>query len=201
MHTRSRASLDCMVRGAPLPRQPPRGFASVWVRTSHGPLAILLVGLVLGCSSTPAADHPKPSSSGDAEVAPADTTPTKWEDSSPEASPGPKKKKSSSGSIPDDYELTNRDCDDLGKQFANVIRSDEAAKLSPKLKDKQREAAMGSIDKAAVQRQDQWIEGCQKNLVGKTVDHQSLKCAMDAKSVKEFDACLNGPPPEKTETK
>ena len=100
-------------------------------------------------------------------------------------------KKSSSGSIPDDYEMTNRDCVELGKQFKNVIRNDELSKLSPKLKQNQRDAAEASIDRAATTRQDQWVEGCQGSLVGKVVNQGALKCAMGTKSVKDFDACLN----------
>jgi hypothetical protein len=96
-------------------------------------------------------------------------------------------------SVPDDYQMTNRDCIELGGQFSNVIRADESAKLSPKLKDKQREAAEQSIEKAANARGQQWTDTCVKSLAGTVQDRSKLKCAMDSKSAKAFDECLNGP--------
>jgi hypothetical protein len=154
----------------------------------HAPVWGAMILLLACSSSTPPPDDPSsdpvPSSSPDPTPAPDPT-------GEPEPSDPPPKKPSSSGSIPDDYEMTNKDCVELGKQLKAVIRNDEVAKLSPKLKQNQRDAAEESIDRAATTRQDQWVDGCQKSLVGKVVEQKSLKCAVSAKSVKEFDGCLN----------
>lgn len=161
-------------------------------------LALLGGAALTACSSsTPPPEEPAPKEYTQEESwGPGKRTePT----SEPEdtASSGPKK--STAVPVPDDYEMTNRDCAELGRQLKNVIRNDELAKLSPKLKQNQRDAAEASIDRAATTRQDQWVDGCQSSLAGKVVNQAALKCAMGTKSVKEFDACLNatGDPPQK----
>jgi hypothetical protein len=100
--------------------------------------------------------------------------------------------KRSEATVPDDYELTPRDCQELARQFASLIRSDELAKLSSKLSDKQREQATASIEKAAGVRRDQWAASCEKSLVGLVQERKALTCAMSAKTVAAFDTCLNG---------
>jgi hypothetical protein len=145
------------------------------------------------CSSAP-----KPEPNTDPEPAPTtepEATPAPVETGEPQ-SDAPPPKKSSATPVPDDYEMTNTDCAELGRALKMVIGNDERSKLSPKLKQAQRDAAEASIDRAAGTRQDQWVDGCQKSLVGKVVDRASLKCAVSSKTVKDFDACLNGPPPD-----
>jgi hypothetical protein len=153
----------------------------------------VLAMMLLGCSATPppadpttappstdappaASEEPAASASPDAEPAPAPKTPQ---------------------SIPDDYVISNTDCDALGKRLGEVTRSDELAKVDPKLKPAQRDKAMHSIDEAASKIESQWIASCEKSLVGKVGDPKALKCANDAKSVKAFDTCLNGESPPK----
>lgn len=162
-------------------------------------LATLLVPVfALACSSTPKAEGPTDAPAGSSEPE-VKTGPDKPDEGAGEPGPSdaPKPKGKDKDNVPDDYELTNSDCAALGKQFADLIRGDEVGKLPAKMKDKQREAATASIEKASTQRGDQWIEGCQKSLVGKVVDRKVLKCAMDARNVKAFDECINGPVPDK----
>ncbi|MEJ7728099.1 MAG: hypothetical protein WKG00_02690 [Polyangiaceae bacterium] len=154
--------------------------------------AIVSLLAVAACSSAPKPEpniEAAPTAEPEASPEPAATGEAQGEDAPPP-------KKSSAAPVPDDYEMTNTDCAELGRALKMVIGNDERSKLSPKLKQNQRDAAESSIDRAAGTRQDQWVEGCQKSLVGKVVDRASLKCAVSAKTVKDFDACLNGPPPD-----
>jgi hypothetical protein len=98
---------------------------------------------------------------------------------------------SADDSIPDDYAMMSGDCAELGKQLAALTRSDQAVQLSPKLTAQQRAQAEKNIDDVATKLGAKWSDTCEKSLVGKSVDRRSLKCAMDAKTVKDFDACLN----------
>jgi hypothetical protein len=152
----------------------------------------VVLALFAGCSSAPpppaaepeaAAATSKPEAAPPADKAAADDAPA-----TDKAPPPPRK----ADTVPDDYELTPRDCQELARQLGSLIHSDEAAKLSPKLSDKQREAGLASIDKAADVRRAQWDAMCEKSLVGKVQERKALKCAMDAKSVAAFDVCLNG---------
>jgi hypothetical protein len=156
-------------------------------------LGAVISSLVLAaCSSAP-----KPEPTVDPDPAPtSEPAPPPAETGEPQGEDAPPPKKSTVAPVPDDYEMTNSDCAELGRALKMVIGNDERSKLSPKLKQAQRDAAEASIDRAAGTRQDQWVEGCQKSLVGKVVDRASLKCAVSAKTVKDFDACLNGPPPD-----
>ncbi len=162
---------------------------------SRQPLLALIAALVLGCSSS----TPKPAEGpGDpsevsglgASSAPAST------DTGDEAPPPPpgmlKSGPAKDDSIPDDYELTPGDCDALGKQYGRLARGDQLAALNPKLTAAQRETAETNIDRAITPLESRWIEGCASSLVGKATDRKLLKCAMDAKTVKAFDVCLNG---------
>jgi hypothetical protein len=90
------------------------------------------------------------------------------------------------------YELTPSDCDALGKQLGNVQRNDLLAGVSPKLKEKQRAAVLAQIDREVEKNAESWGRSCQENLVNKSVEHAAIKCALAAKTVKQFDVCLNG---------
>ncbi len=93
----------------------------------------------------------------------------------------------------DTYEVTPSDCDALGRQYGEVSRRDQMAALSPKLSEKQRSATAAQVETVVSKMEDAWIGHCQTALVNKAVDHDTLKCALDSKTVKEFDVCLNGP--------
>jgi hypothetical protein len=92
----------------------------------------------------------------------------------------------------DTYEVTPSDCNALGKQYGAVQRSDQVATLSPKLSEKQRAATMAQIEKVVGGLEEKWTAGCHASLVDKAVDHGAIKCALAAKTVKEFDVCING---------
>jgi hypothetical protein len=165
-------------------------------RRSTWLLSALSACVLLGCSVKP------PKQQGDTPITASDDNPeSPSKPSGPSEGSTPSHTPSSGGTepstkddknaLPDDYELTPRDCIELGNQFALLIKADESQKLSPKLKEKQREAAEQSIQKAASARGQQWTDSCQKSLVGMVSDRKALKCAMDAKNVKAFDDCLN----------
>jgi hypothetical protein len=128
---------------------------------------------------------------------PADPPSGSVSDPEPPKGAEPKKGSGDSGSIPDDYVITHGDCVLLGKQFAVVNRNDQLATLSPKLTDKQRSQAEGSINEGANKIGEKFAESCQKSSAGSHGDPKALKCALNSKTAKEFDACLNAPVPPK----
>ena len=103
----------------------------------------------------------------------------------------PQSSRSNSNSVPDNYVIMSGDCVLLGKQLAAVTRSDELVKLSPKLTEQQRSQAEKSIDDGSRKLGDQFADGCQKSSAGNTGDPKSLKCALNAATVKAFSDCLN----------
>jgi hypothetical protein len=64
--------------------------------------------------------------------------------------------------------------------------------LSPKLSEKQRSATAAQVDKVVSKLEESWTSGCATSLVNKAVDHDAIKCALAAKTVKAFDTCING---------
>ena len=90
-------------------------------------------------------------------------------------------------------ELTASDCNSLADKYGELTRSDEMAKLSPKLTDKQREQGRVNIGKGAEILSGRWAESCIKDLTGKLATESALRCAMAAKTVAAFDVCINGP--------
>jgi hypothetical protein len=131
-------------------------------------------------------------------------TPQDPNDSTPVADGGNKKPAATSASAsPDDKqagftatdrELTHRDCQVLGGRYHDLVMSDEATKLDPKLTDSQREQGKEAIIKGAEVLGDRWTESCEGSLVGKFASEEALQCAMTSKTVAAFDVCLNGPP-------
>jgi hypothetical protein len=92
----------------------------------------------------------------------------------------------------DTYEMTPSDCDALGRQYGEVARKDQMAALNPKLSEKQRSATAAQVETVVGKIEEAWIGRCQTALVNKAVDHDAIKCALNAKTVKDFDVCLNG---------
>jgi hypothetical protein len=70
------------------------------------------------------------------------------------------------------------------------------AQLSPKLSEEKRSAAEKNIDDVASKMASQWTSGCEKSLVGKVVERQRIKCALDSRSLKAFEECINPPAPK-----
>lgn len=90
-------------------------------------------------------------------------------------------------------ELTQSDCHTLAQKYGSLTRSDEEAKLSPKLTPIQRNTASTAIEKAAGTLADRWEAGCSRDLAGKFASEEALQCSMASKTVSAFDVCLNGP--------
>jgi hypothetical protein len=159
--------------------------------------AAVLAAALIGCGgSTPPPDNPD---SELQEPRPSDEPAPSWEGaSSPEPGPAATSQEPTvDDSIPDDYEMLRGDCVQLGNQLAALTKSDQMVNVSSKLSAAQRAQAEKNIAEVAGRLGDKWAEGCEGSLVGKVVDRKALKCAMDAKTVKDFDACLNAtnPPP------
>ena len=161
-------------------------------RSAFAPVALVLL---LGCGgSTPKpADAPDgeksdtPSSTGEN----GDSPGAKGDAPAPPAM-GAVKREGSATDVPDDYSLTENDCQALGRGYGDAARGDQRAALNPKLTAKQREQADASIDGVVTKLETAWEATCLKSLAGKIVDHKNIKCALAAKTVKAFDICLNG---------
>jgi hypothetical protein len=153
----------------------------------------VLAMTLLACSATPPPAEPPapPAAEAEADPSPSAAPDEAAASAEPEtvAAPGVKRR---DDSVPDDYAISQGDCVTLGKRLGELTRSDEAEKVSPKLKEALREKAMRSIDEAASKIESQWASSCEKSLVGKVGDPKALKCALNATNVKAFDVCLNG---------
>lgn len=168
----------------------------------------LITGVVstslLGCGGAPPppAEQPEPAP---VESPAASAAPTPEAASGTEASaPDPAPASSSSAveapaaprrddTVPDDYALMRGDCVALGKHLTALTRAEQVAALSAKLTAEQRDETEKRIDTVAATLGEQYTQACEQN-VGKHVDPKALKCAFDARTVKAFEACLNGPP-------
>jgi hypothetical protein len=145
---------------------------------------------LLGCSS----QKPEPSVATNSEpdpVAPPTVGPTA--DPAPSAEPSATPPSSSGNAQP--REIMRKDCASLAQKYGELVRSDEASKLNPKLSAAQMDTAKANIDKAAQTLADRFREGCEQSLVGKFAEEAALQCAMNAKRLVDFDVCMNGPAP------
>lgn len=148
---------------------------------------------LFACSAgAPASEAPRASATADASASAAPVG-----DEQPAPSPQPsqpsKPSKPTSGDyVPDDYLITEGDCAQLGTQYARAITADESAKVSAKLSEKQRETTLARIEEVAEKMASDWKKGCRASLVGKAVERKALACALEARSVAQFDKCLNG---------
>jgi len=156
---------------------------------------LVTTALLVGCGgSTPKADDADDDTWS---AAPSEPAP-KWNEPAPDEPPPAEEQASSSGGddevklLPESYDISIGDCRLLARTYGAATRSDEGAKLSPKLKEEKREKAKAAIAKAADKLEQRWFDSCAESLVGMTRDRESLNCAIKAKTVKEFDVCLNG---------
>ncbi len=149
---------------------------------------------LLACASSGPEPQAQPTSEPEYTPPEIDTADAKSD--GPKALPPPKVTglASATAGQPASRELTQNDCRTMAQKYGSLVRSDEEAKLSPKLTDAQRNVAKTNIDKGADALQGRWEEGCVTNLVGKYASEDALKCAMSAKTLALFDTCLNGPP-------
>ena len=161
-------------------------------RSAFAPVALVLL---FGCG----ASTPKPADGPDGEKSETPSsagengdTPSAKGDAPAPATVGAVKREGSATDVPDDYTLTENDCQALGRGYGDAARGDQRAALNPKLTAKQREQADASIDGVVTKMATVWEETCLKSLAGKIVEHKNIKCALAAKTVKAFDICLNG---------
>jgi hypothetical protein len=158
-------------------------------------LAPLVLALLLGCGS--GAPKPAEGPEGSPPADPAASSEAGEQASPVEAPPqqtamGEVKRSAGATETPDDYSLTENDCQALGRQYGQAARDDQRVGLNPKLTAKQREQAEAAIDGVVSKLESGWTETCSKSLAGKIVEHKNIKCALAAKTVKSFDVCLNG---------
>jgi hypothetical protein len=167
------------------------------------PLAVFCAILLAApaCSSTPPAEQPTTTPNDqeqappDAEGDPASQGP-KEEEATTAAPMGTVKTDPKDDTIPDDYTMLDGDCMALGGRLAAVVRADHMAQLSPKLAEDKRAKAEENINDVAEKLSTQWINGCKSSLVGKVVERERLKCALESRTMKAFEECIN-PPVEK----
>jgi hypothetical protein len=158
--------------------------------------AFVLAAVISACSPSP---KPAESPEGPASKDESDT-PTPPAEATADMGAPPAERQGSAEKAPDvdrsmsmdTYEMTPADCDALGRQYGDLARADQMGALSPKLSEKQRSATGAQVDKVVSKLQETWINGCQTTLVNKAVDHDAIKCALAAKTVKAFDVCING---------
>lgn len=156
-------------------------FARVHLSMRFARLPVALAALLVGCGGS----SPKP-----AEEPQEPVTSTVEERPSTEGVGAVKPARRRDATVPDDYSLTEGDCDALGKQYGVAMRNDQLVGLNPKLSAAQRTQAEANIDKVVTKMATQWSEGCVHSLAGKVVDRKSLTCALDARTVNDFKACI-----------
>jgi hypothetical protein len=160
------------------------------------------IALLSGCGSssnrdganTP--DDVSSSANDGTDSSPKDTAKPDPPDNDTKEMPHGPKSTNDGNAVPEDYNLTDRDCIELAKHYAVVQKADQMALLSPKLSTAQKEQAEKSISDAVTKIGENWENGCRSSLVGGVVERSRLKCAMTSKSVKAFDECINGEPPK-----
>lgn len=158
-----------------------------------GCTAAALVGAAtVACSSTPPPEAPSDPVI-DSEPVEKETWGPSPEEPEPEAPAAPPPDEPDAQLLPDEHDISIADCRLLAAQYAAVTRADQAAALKPGLTDAQRQQAIAAIDSVASKMEASWSEGCEESLVGKVMDPRSLKCAVRATTVAEFDGCLNDP--------
>jgi hypothetical protein len=169
--------------------------------SSLSPFAALLLAAVVACDPPKPAKEPEgtadPPATADMDKGEKGEKGEKSEASGEPAAadkgePPPPKAEIDKGISLDTYEMTPSDCNALGRHYGEVARNDQLAGLSPKLSEKQRSSTVAQIDKVVGKLEESWTNGCHTSLVNKAVDHAAIKCALAAKSVKEFDICING---------
>jgi hypothetical protein len=159
---------------------------SASARGSRFVFAAFAAGMV-ACSSTPVPEEPSAS--------PEDTSyaPPRVDETPDAPTPMPEAPSQAQGGSDDGRELTPSDCNALAARYGHTVRSDEMAKLHPNLTAAQRDQARSAIDRAGEQLETGWRNGCMESLSGKVASERAVRCALAAKTVAAFDACLNSP--------
>lgn len=93
---------------------------------------------------------------------------------------------------PNEYEITQHDCNLLSKKYEDLLRKDEMAKLDKKgFKPKMYEQAKKQIDKIVQEGYDNYRQQCD-GIVGTVQVRSRLKCSLDAKELERFNGCADG---------
>jgi hypothetical protein len=160
-------------------------------------LTALLVAAV-ACSSTPPADQPTnaSSSSSDGEGSPEPGSVSDPGEATTTAEMGSVKKEGPDNTIPDDYTMLRGDCQMLGQKLGAVTRADYMAQVPAKISDAKRAETEENINNVATKLGEQWTRMCVDSLVDKVVERARIKCAMESRTAKAFEECINPPAPK-----
>jgi hypothetical protein len=156
-----------------------------------------LLFAAIACSSTPPADQPTNESSassenqGDKDVDQGFDEPGKEPTTTAEM--GSVKKGEGDNTIPDDYTLLRGDCQMLGQKLGAVTRADYMAQVPAKISDAKRAETEENINNVATKLGEQWTRMCLETLVDKVVERPRIKCAMESRTAKAFEECINPP--------
>ncbi len=94
--------------------------------------------------------------------------------------------------IPEDWELKQRDCDELVKKYEQLLLVVEMEKLEKrKLQPKYRPAAEKNVRKTAKTGAQNWMQACQ-DIVGTIQSKERWECAYQAGTLDRFTGCLDG---------
>jgi hypothetical protein len=161
-------------------------------------LTALLVAAV-ACSSTPPAEQPTNTSSSDGEGSPDSEQGSVSDpgEATTTAEMGSVKKEGPDNTIPDDYTMLRGDCQMLGQKLGAVTRADYMAQVPQKISDAKRAETEENINNVATKLGEQWTRMCVESLVDKVVERERIKCAMESRTAKAFEECINPPQPKK----
>lgn len=154
-------------------------------------LSWLIMALVAGCSGDKKqAEEPKGSDwempEPEPDPEPRDPAPSGDDD---DDDPAPKPKPISRS---DDYEINERDCDALAQAYGRAWKNDELDKLSKrKLPKPQFDKTAADIESGSEDMKENYREECYKT-VGTAYLRSRLGCALKAKSLERFHACMDG---------
>ena len=150
------------------------------------------VALLVGCGGGQA----KPESPPEPSMEQDDTESTPEAIEEEEAPPAPTGRVSMMGSdlpppVPEDWELKQRDCDDLGAKYETLLRDKELEKLEArKLTGKQLETARNNVAKTAAEGARNWMQACAE-IVGTIQNKGDWECAFKATTLDQFHTCLH----------
>ncbi len=92
---------------------------------------------------------------------------------------------------PEDYEMTQGDCQVLAEHYYGLILREQLAAVPDGLKAGPREQAERQAEQNAQEGRDQWLAQC-STTVGHSYQRQWLDCGMKAREVKRFTDCVTG---------
>jgi hypothetical protein len=94
--------------------------------------------------------------------------------------------------VPEAWEPSQADCDDLGAKYEGLLLAVEMEKLEKRnLKPKQKEAAEKNVRITAKQGAQNWLQACQE-IVGSVQFKPRWDCAFKALTLDRFNGCMKG---------